>query len=99
MIQKIKDKIQSIMNNQNVSDETGKQKTDEVINSINKLTSTWTLSKRTIFRNFVLGIASALGATVGLAIILAILGVIIRAVGGLPVVGEMFLKLGSYLDK
>ena len=40
--------------------------------------------KRLMMRGFLLGIATGLGATVGVAVILAILGSIIRMFGGLP---------------
>ena len=54
---------------------------------------------RLMWRNFLGGLLSGLGATIGVAIVLGILGVLIREFGGLPVVGAWLNDLGQILPK
>ena len=99
MIQKIKDKILNIQNKEPiVSDETNEERLERLMQKLDKMTVLWSVNHKTIFRSFVLGIATALGATVGLAIVLAILGLAIKSAGGLPLVGSWISKLGAYIN-
>lgn len=50
-------------------------------------------------RGFLMGLMSGLGATVGVAIILAIIGLLIRQFGGIPVIGDWLNDLGRILPK
>lgn len=44
--------------------------------------------KELIWRAFLVGLLSGLGATVGVAVILAVLGLIVKKLGGIPVIGD-----------
>jgi hypothetical protein len=50
-----------------------------------------------IGRSFVSGLFTALGATVGLALILAFFGVVLGWLGVLPVVGDFFVRIDQVL--
>ena len=50
-------------------------------------------------RSFFLGLFYYLGATVGLAIFIALLGFLINLFGGLPVVGNWLIDLGRLFHK
>lgn len=50
-------------------------------------------------RGFLMGLMSGLGATVGVAIVLAIIGLLIRQFGGIPVIGDWLNELGRILPK
>jgi hypothetical protein len=50
-------------------------------------------------RSFLMGLMSGLGATVGVAVVVAIIGLLIRQFGGLPVVGDWLNELGRILPK
>ena len=52
-----------------------------------------------VARGFLMGLASGLGATVGAAIVIALIGLMIRQFGGLPVVGEWLNDLGRILPQ
>jgi hypothetical protein len=84
---------------ENVSPETIDGINQKLIVALEKNTVGLTLNRKTIFRNFILGISTAFGATVGLAIVFTILGVFIKLAGGIPVVGEAILRLGEYLHR
>ncbi|KKU43820.1 MAG: hypothetical protein UX60_C0016G0007 [Berkelbacteria bacterium GW2011_GWA2_46_7] len=49
------------------------------------------------WRGFLIGLASGLGATVGVAIVVGIVGLLIRQFGGLPVIGDWLNDLGRIL--
>lgn len=51
------------------------------------------------WRSFLSGLMSGLGATVGVAIIVLVLGFLIRQFGGLPVIGNWLNDLGQLLPK
>jgi hypothetical protein len=54
--------------------------------------------KRALFtRSFLSGLFSALGATIGVAIVIAMVGFLVRQLGGLPVVGDWLNELGRIL--
>ena len=52
-----------------------------------------------MWRSFLTGLMSGLGATVGVAIVLTLLGVIIKQFGGLPIVGSWLDYVGRILPK
>lgn len=45
------------------------------------------------FKNFIGGISWALGVTLGFALLIYILGLILGRLGGLPLVGDWFARL------
>lgn len=51
------------------------------------------------WRGFLVGLASGLGATVGVALVVGVVGLLIRQFGGLPVVGDWLNELGRILPK
>jgi len=53
--------------------------------------------KDIIIRNFMGGIAWGLGATIGLALILAILGFILKRVNYVPIVGDFVSQVTHYV--
>lgn len=53
--------------------------------------------KHLIWRSFLVGLVSGLGATLGVAIIFTLLGFILRELGGLPGIGQYFLDVQSIL--
>lgn len=53
--------------------------------------------KDIIIRNFMGGIAWGLGATIGLAIVLAILGFILKQVNFVPIVGNFVTQVSHYV--
>lgn len=53
--------------------------------------------KSIIIRNFMGGIAWGLGATIGLALVLAILGFILRRVNYVPIVGDFVSQVSQYV--
>lgn len=50
-------------------------------------------------RGFLMGLMSGLGATFGVAIVVGIIGLLIRQFGGLPVIGDWLNDLGRILPK
>lgn len=50
-------------------------------------------------RGFLIGLASGLGATVGVALVVALVGLLIRQLGGLPIIGDWLIDLGRILPK
>lgn len=52
-----------------------------------------------IARSFVSGLFTALGATVGLALVLALTGITLDKLGVLPVVGGFFDRISEVLDR
>jgi len=52
---------------------------------------------RLILRSFVGGLFYGLGATIGLAIVLVIIGYVLQILGVLPVVGEWFRNLNEFI--
>ena len=48
-------------------------------------------------RGFLMGLMSGLGATVGVAIVVGVLGILIRQYGCLPIVGDWLNGLGRIL--
>lgn len=52
-----------------------------------------------MWRGFLLGLFSGLGATIGVALVLGILGMLIRQFGGLPIVGDWLNGLDQILPK
>lgn len=48
-----------------------------------------------MWRGFMVGLASGLGATIGVAIVLGMLGVFLRELGALPIIGEWIKNLSA----
>lgn len=53
--------------------------------------------KRIMIDNFVGGIAWGLGATIGLAIVFTLLGLILNNIGVVPILGEFILNINEYV--
>jgi len=53
---------------------------------------------KTYFRSFALGVCYGLGATIGVAVVLATLGFVLRSLGGLPMVGDWINGLNQNLQ-
>lgn len=67
----------------------------QTLNHSNKII----LRNLSFWENLKMGFIRALGATLGLALFFAILGFLIKVLGGLPVVGEWLIKLGQFLHQ
>lgn len=52
-----------------------------------------------VWRGFLIGLASGLGATIGVALVLAILGFVLRELGGLPFIGDWLQGVGNNLNR
>lgn len=52
-----------------------------------------------VWRGFLIGLASGLGATIGVALVLATFGFILRELGGLPVIGEWLQGVGDNINR
>ncbi len=72
------------------------KKIDQLISAIDK---TYHHPGNLAARGFLMGMASGLGATLGVAIVVSLIGLLIRWLGGLPVVGDWFLDISNYLPK
>jgi uncharacterized BrkB/YihY/UPF0761 family membrane protein len=76
------------------------QKDKKLIKNLTRaLDKFWESPRRTFWRQFYLGIGYGLGATIGVAITLTILGYILRSLGGLPFIGEWLTEAGQTLPK
>ena len=75
------------------------EKLDQIISLLKDLKSYNDISKKNLFKSFLTGISYALGATVGVAVLLALAGLIVKLLGGVPVIGQFFLDLGKFLHK
>ena len=51
-----------------------------------------------IARSFVSGIFIGLGATVGFALVIVIVGYVFSALGVLPIVGDFFIRLNEFIN-
>jgi hypothetical protein len=72
------------------------KKIDQLISAIDK---TYHNPGRLAWRGFLIGLASGLGTTLGVAIVLSIIGLLVRAFGGLPVIGEWITNFGAIVPK
>lgn len=52
-----------------------------------------------MWRGFLVGIATGLGATMGVAIVLSIIGLVVRSLGGLPVIGTWITDVGTIIPR
>ncbi len=59
--------------------------------------TTYGTTRLLLWRSFLAGLFSGLGATLGVAIVLALLAYLIRHLGGLPVIGDWLNQLGRVL--
>ncbi|MEK7548324.1 MAG: DUF5665 domain-containing protein [Patescibacteria group bacterium] len=50
-----------------------------------------------VWRGFLIGLASGLGATLGVAIVVAGAGILLRQLGGLPWIGQYLLNAVEFL--
>ncbi len=73
------------------------EKLEKIAEDLDIIADASAVHARTLAKYFVFGIFYGLGATVGLAIILAILGLAIKLFGGLPVIGNFIAGFGKYL--
>lgn len=53
--------------------------------------------KEIIINNFIGGVAWGLGATVGLSIVIAILGIILSKINLIPIVGEFVSQITTFV--
>lgn len=79
-----------------VSDEEKVKKFDQLVTVIEK---TYHHPGSLMWRSWLVGLMSGLGATLGVAIILAILGFLLRELGGLPVIGDWLNDVSRILPK
>lgn len=77
-----------------ITDEEKAKKLDRLITVIEK---TYHHPGSLMWRSWISGLMSGLGATMGVAIILALVGFLIRQFGGLPVIGAWLNDLGRIL--
>lgn len=77
--------------------------TPEQEKTINALTgaihNVYIAPRKLYARSFLSGMFSALGATIGVAIIVTILSILVRHFGGLPVIGHWLTEAASVLQK
>ncbi len=52
-----------------------------------------------VWRGFLIGLASGLGATIGVALVLALFGFLLRELGGLPFIGDWLQGVGDNLNR
>ena len=77
--------------------EAEKQKTlNNLVNAVNK---SYQSTHRSMWRGFLVGLATGLGTTLGVAIVLSLIGLIVRQLGGLPVIGTWITDFGSVVPK
>lgn len=50
-----------------------------------------------VWRGFLIGLASGLGATIGVALVITLVGFILRQLGGVPFIGEWLNTLSQEL--
>jgi len=46
-----------------------------------------------IWRGFLIGLASGVGGVIGVALVIGLLGFLVRALGGLPVIGQWLINV------
>lgn len=57
------------------------------------------LSKRhVLFRGFLYGVAYGMGATLGIALLLVLFGVIVHQLGGLPFIGQYLIDINQHIQ-
>lgn len=76
-----------------------KEKEKSINSLINAIDKAYHNPGKLAARSFLTGLMSGLGATAGVAIIVAIIGILIRRFGGLPVIGDWLNELGRILPK
>lgn len=78
-----------------VSDEEKEKSINNLITAIDKA---YHRPGQLAWRSFTSGLMSGLGATIGVAIVVAVLGILVRQFGGVPVIGQIFQDLGKVLS-
>lgn len=63
----------------------------------NAIEKTYGTTKALLLRSFLSGLFSGLGATIGVAVVVILIGYLVRHFGGLPVVGKVLNDLGRVL--
>lgn len=81
-----------------MSEETEK-KLDRAIKHLKSLDDYNSITLKNLAKYFSMGLAGALGATIGLAIVVSVLSFFVQKLGGLPLVGRWFIDLGLYIRK
>ncbi|HUD21031.1 MAG TPA: DUF5665 domain-containing protein [Candidatus Saccharimonadales bacterium] len=77
--------------------EAEKQKTlNQLVNAVNR---SYQPTHSAMWRGFLIGIAGGLGTTLGVAIVLSLIGFLVRELGGLPVIGAWFSDVGAIIPK
>ena len=79
-----------------LTDKEKAQRLDDLLDAIDK---TYHHTGRLAWRGFLLGLASGLGTTIGVALVLTILTFLLRELGGVPVIGQWFNSVGAILPK
>ncbi|MBI4947983.1 hypothetical protein HY844_00265 [Candidatus Berkelbacteria bacterium] len=72
------------------------EKIDQLVKAIDRAYGS---KKRLMLRGFVWGLFSGLGATLGVAIVVALLTLFIQAFGGVPFIGSVLQELSDYLPQ
>lgn len=75
------------------------KKLDKIVKHVKSLDAYNSITVKNLAKSFVMGLATGLGATIGLAIVISILSFFVQKFGGLPLIGRWFVDLGSYLRK
>ncbi len=77
--------------------EIDQQKLEKIAKDLDIIAYSSTVHSRTLAKYFVFGIFYGLGATVGLAIVLAVLGLILKMFGALPLIVNFVSGFATYL--
>jgi hypothetical protein len=88
-------------NNENLPVKQNEQQilADKLDQIIELLEGQYKLSEKTLAKSFLHGVLVALGASVGITIVFAVLGWALSVLGAFPLVGEWFISLGNYLHR
>lgn len=75
-------------------DKKTKQELTALVNAVQRYYGNW---GSLIWRSFVGGIFTALGATVGFAVVIWIVGAVFTQLGVIPVIGDFFIRLNELI--
>lgn len=73
------------------------KKLDKIVQHVASIDAFNSITLRSLSKSFLLGMVGAFGATVGLAVVISVLGFFAKEFGGLPFIGKLFVQLGYYL--